>query len=164
MKVRLFHRGEPIEVTVDGDPAERTIGIRGVRHEVAAIAVGPVGGALLVDGRPVRFLAERTSGRIAVAVGGESFEFDLTGESKARRGSSAKGNPETRSPMPGKVLRVSVAVGAAVKPGEPLLILEAMKMENTLAAEVEGVVAEVHVSPGDMVDPGKLLVLIKPTG
>ncbi len=164
MKVRLFHRGEPIDVSVDGEPAEQKIGVGGANHQVAVIAAGLGGGALLVDGRPVRFLAERTSGRITVAVGGESFEFDLTGESKARRGSSAKGNPETRSPMPGKVLQVSVTVGAAVKPGEPLLILEAMKMENTLAAEVEGVVAEVHVSPGDMVDPGKLLVLIKVAG
>jgi biotin carboxyl carrier protein len=49
-----------------------------------------------------------------------------------------------------------------VKPGDPLLILEAMKMENVLSAEIAGTIRDVHVKPGDMVEPGKLLVLVEP--
>jgi biotin carboxyl carrier protein len=65
--------------------------------------------------------------------------------------------------MPGKVLQVSARPGMEVKPGDPLIILEAMKMENVLCAEIAGAVKEVHAEPGDMVEPGKLLVLIEPT-
>jgi biotin carboxyl carrier protein len=98
-----------------------------------------------------------------VAVGGECHEFETgTGSTKGRRSATGHQNPETRSPMPGKVLQVSAKPGDVVSPGDPLLILEAMKMENVLAAEIAGTVKEVHVKAGDMVDPGKLLVVITP--
>ena len=162
MKLKLFHQGEPLEVDVNGDPGNRVIHIGEIRHEVSEIACGGSSGALLVDGRPVRFLVHRSRERIQIAVCGESFEFDLTGETKSRRGARGTADPETRSPMPGKVLQVLTTVGASVKPGDPLLILEAMKMENVLTAEVMGIVADVHVRPGDMVEPGKLLVVVQP--
>jgi biotin carboxyl carrier protein len=60
------------------------------------------------------------------------------------------------------VLEVSAEAGREVSPGDPLLILEAMKMENVLVAEIAGTVKEVHVKAGDMVEPGKLLVLVTP--
>jgi len=64
------------------------------------------------------------------------------------------------APMPGRVSAVKVAVGARVRKGEELLVVEAMKMENALRAPRDGVVRAVHVSVGEMVAPGRALVEI----
>jgi len=64
------------------------------------------------------------------------------------------------APMPGQVLRVLVEVGQRVSAGDPLVILEAMKMEQTLRASADGVVEAIHVKQGDVVAPGDRLVEI----
>lgn len=64
------------------------------------------------------------------------------------------------APMPGTILDVRVKAGDSVKPGDVLLILEAMKMENELAADKAGVVKEVKVSKGQAVSGGDVLVVI----
>lgn len=162
MKIQLFHRGEGIEVEVDGAGATRTAKIGERRAEIVAITLDSSSGTVRVDGQPVRFLHQRAGDRLRIAIGGEYFDFELSDAGRSRRAASAHGNPETRAPMPGKVLQVSARVDDEVKPGDPLLILEAMKMENVLSAEIAGTVREVHVKPGEMVEPGKLLVLVEP--
>ena len=62
--------------------------------------------------------------------------------------------------MPGQVLKVLVTVGQPVSAGAPLVILEAMKMEQTLRASTDGVVEAVLVKPGDVVAPGDSLIKI----
>ena len=64
------------------------------------------------------------------------------------------------APMPGKVAAVLVAVGQPVERGAGLVVLEAMKMENEFRATGSGVVTEVHVSPGQAVNAGDVLVVI----
>jgi propionyl-CoA carboxylase alpha chain len=64
------------------------------------------------------------------------------------------------SPMPGKVLKILVETGQKVSAGDPLIILEAMKMEHTMRAALDGVVESILVSDGEVVGPGQLLVLI----
>jgi biotin carboxyl carrier protein len=162
VKLQLFHRGEAIEVEVDGTGDVRVAHLGETRTEIVPVTLGAGSGTVRVDGRPFRFLYARSANRVRVAVGGECFTFDLSAETKSKRVAGAHGNPETRAPMPGKVLQVSAEAGHEVNPGDPLLILEAMKMENVLAAEIAGTVKEVHVKPGDMVEPGKLLVLVVP--
>jgi biotin carboxyl carrier protein len=66
--------------------------------------------------------------------------------------------PEIVAPMPGKVLSVLVEEGQEVASGDGLLILEAMKMENRIVAEAPAVVRRVHVTGGQMVDGGALLI------
>ncbi len=65
------------------------------------------------------------------------------------------------SPMPGQVLRILVAEGQAVKPGDALIVLEAMKMEQTIKATIQGVVRAVLVKPAEVVAPGQMLVEIE---
>jgi propionyl-CoA carboxylase alpha chain len=65
------------------------------------------------------------------------------------------------SPMPGQVLRILVAQGSAVRIGDPLVVLEAMKMEQTIYAHADGVVDEVLVVAGQVVAPGQTLVRIR---
>lgn len=61
------------------------------------------------------------------------------------------------APMPGKIVDIKVNVGDAVKVNQPVLILEAMKMESEIVAEQDGVVASINVAKGDMVNPGDTL-------
>jgi biotin carboxyl carrier protein len=60
--------------------------------------------------------------------------------------------------MPGKVLAVRVAVSQQVAAGDPLVVLEAMKMETVVSAEATARVGAVHVADGAMVEPGQTLV------
>ena len=62
------------------------------------------------------------------------------------------------APMPGKVLEVLIPVGAKVSEGQPLMVLEAMKMEHRILADRQGVVSAIHYSPGDQVDAGSVLL------
>ena len=64
------------------------------------------------------------------------------------------------SPMPGNILRVLGNVGDTVTENQPLMILEAMKMENEIVAAKAGVVAGIHVKEGQVVNPGDALITI----
>ncbi|WP_405063244.1 acetyl/propionyl-CoA carboxylase subunit alpha [Kribbella sp. NBC_01505] len=64
------------------------------------------------------------------------------------------------APMPGTVIRVGVQVGEVVKQGQPLLWLEAMKMEHTIAAPADGVVGELNVEAGQQVEVGAVLAVV----
>mgnify|MGYP001172989903 CR=1 FL=1 len=65
-----------------------------------------------------------------------------------------------RSPMPGRILSVNVSVGDTVKKGQPIFILESMKMENTIASSIDGTVTSVHVAVSDSVQHGQTLAEI----
>jgi len=66
-----------------------------------------------------------------------------------------------KAPMPGKVTVVEVTVGQAVVPGDGLIVLEAMKMENEFKAQVTGTVKEIRAQAGQTVNPGDVLVVIE---
>lgn len=70
------------------------------------------------------------------------------------------GDSNVVAPMPGTILAVSVKVGDQVKPGDEVVILEAMKLENILTAETTGTVKAIHTSKGASVNAGDLLVEI----
>jgi len=63
-------------------------------------------------------------------------------------------------PMPGRVISIKVKVGDSVKIGSPILVLEAMKMQNEVVSNTEGVVREIRVSEGDLVESTDVLVII----
>ena len=73
---------------------------------------------------------------------------------------TAEGEAVT-APMPGNILKVNVTQGQAVREGEVLVILEAMKMENEIMAPRNGTVAQVAVTKGSTVDTGAVLVVIR---
>jgi len=73
----------------------------------------------------------------------------------------ATGNLEIKAPMPGKIVRVNCKPGQLISKGDVLIIVESMKMENNLLAQLDGEVEFVSVSPGELVDSSRILVKIK---
>ncbi len=65
------------------------------------------------------------------------------------------------APMPGVVLGVMVSVGQRVKPGEPVILIEAMKMENEIKSDIEGTIKEILVSKGDTVQEQDVLLVLE---
>lgn len=70
------------------------------------------------------------------------------------------GSVTVAAPMPGKILGVKAAAGQAVKKGEVIVILEAMKMESEIIAPQDGTIASVHVATGDTVEAGAVLATL----
>ena len=73
---------------------------------------------------------------------------------------AAAGGQSVEAPMPGKILDIRVKVGDAVKYGQPVVIMEAMKMETEIVAPADGTVASVNVNSGDTVETGAVLVTL----
>ncbi len=102
--------------------------------------------------------------RLVVSVNRRRFTVDLADSydaTVARLGLATSVEVQTNdvsAPMPGLILQILVAAGDEVEAGEPLLVLEAMKMENVIKAEGTGTVAAVHVQQGDAVDKRQLLI------
>ena len=76
----------------------------------------------------------------------------------------AGGGAGPATPVPGTVTHVAVAVGDAVEAGQPLVVLEAMKMEHTIRADDDGIVTELHVSVGQSVDAHTVVATVVVTG
>ena len=121
--------------------------------------------SLLVGG--VSYVADVADreGACVVEVAGESYTIDVEEETRhiirTRSGAKASEDGHTvRAPMPGKITHVPVAPGDAVAPGDTLVVVEAMKMENELKASVAGTVREVRVQAGQAVNLGDVLVVV----
>jgi len=70
------------------------------------------------------------------------------------------GNGTIPTPIPGQIISINVTVGETVRSGQKLLVLEAMKLENSITATMDGTVAEILVSEGDVVAQGQTLVVL----
>jgi glutaconyl-CoA decarboxylase len=124
-------------------------------------------GTVLVDGIAYSVVLEGET----ATMGEESFPFEVSGLAvtsaapapppPAAFAASEAGTGAVLAIMPGKIIRVLVEPGQAVDEGEPVCVLEAMKMENELNARQSGTVKAVHVSPGDDVQKDQVLVEIE---
>jgi len=155
--------GERREVDVDGD-------IAGLDGESAAVRLEDVPGTpvrlVTVGDRVHRVVVRRglTRGAYTLWVGGWRFEGDALDErTRAIRDITAaaagpSGPAPVVAPMPGLIVRVSVAVGDEVTAGQAVVAIEAMKMENELRASAAGRVTAVAVEPGTPVEKGMILI------
>jgi len=110
-------------------------------------------------GKKIRVPALKFQGRLWFHWQGASHVVDVSGGTRAKGQDKGKSNPGVIcAPMPGKVTRVSVKKDESVNRGQPLVVMEAMKMEYTLEADRDGKVSEVNVKPGMQVGLGEVLV------
>ena len=111
-----------------------------------------------VDGIQHAFRVSETNDQVFVQ--SQASSATITRLPRYPRSPGASEHESAFAPMPGQVLKILVEVGQQVSPGDPLVILEAMKMEQTLRAAAGGVVEAVLVKQGDVVAPGDALIEI----
>jgi len=126
----------------------------GERVEVRSAEDGPAGLSLEVGGEPHRIRAARRGDRAFIWCDGEVFEFCRA--RPADRGGSERA--DLRAPMPGRIRQTLVSVGEAVRRGQVLLILEAMKMEHAIRSPRDATVHRLPHREGDLVETGAPLV------
>jgi acetyl/propionyl-CoA carboxylase alpha subunit len=138
-------------VSVDGEALE----------SVRLLGVGPEHVDLEVDGVRRSFAVYRKDD--VSYVDGPGGAFELAAVPRFIDPASVAHAGSLLAPMPGSVLRVLAEAGAQVVAGQPLVVLEAMKMEHTVSAPADGTLSEVNVSSGDQVDTGQVMAVVVPT-
>jgi biotin carboxyl carrier protein len=166
--------GDTVErVEVSGADGRYQVAIGDQRWEVDARLTAQGICSLLIDG--VSWLADVTpeadaaatpaASAFAVQVGGESYLVRVEEETRylirTRGGAAAAGGQTLTAPLPGKITHIAVRPGDTVGPGDTLVVIEAMKMENEFKAARAGTVREVRVAPGQAVNPGDVLVVLE---
>jgi acetyl-CoA/propionyl-CoA carboxylase biotin carboxyl carrier protein len=159
----LTQPGHPhIEVAVTGRAADAQVRIG---ENLVRAAARLEGDELVVEhaGTTRRYARARDGAVLWLAADGVSWALTQTDRLTAARAdaAAATGGPIT-SPMPGTVLDVRVHAGDRVTAGQPLLVVEAMKMEHTITAQIDGIVAELPVRAGQQVALDEQLALITP--
>jgi biotin carboxyl carrier protein len=163
MKYLVDVNGERVVVELDGAHAE----VDGERVDVSLTQIAGTPVRLVRIGEQVhRVVARRGAARGSwqLDVDGARVEAEALDERmraiKDLTAASAKasGPAPLVAPMPGRVVRIAVAIGDTVTAGQGLAVIEAMKMENELRASAAGVVTAIRVSPGQAVEKGAVLV------
>jgi biotin carboxyl carrier protein len=155
--------GVRLDVARDGEGIR--LGDVLVRAHLADVAGTPET-VLTIDEEVHRVVMQRgvARGQYILWIDGHRYEVEALDE-RARairdlssQAAHAAGPAPLVAPMPGLIVRVNVEVGEAVTPGAPVVVMEAMKMENELRAHSAGVVTAVRVQPGSIVEKGTVLV------
>jgi len=152
--------GESVTIDIESLPQGGYRVRDGSGHELGAEVLAIRAGALVltIGGRTVE--AQPSDQEVTLA--GQRFNaFAQSERDRARAataGGEARGAKELRAPMPGRIVRVACAPGEQVTQGSPLIVIEAMKMQNELKAKAEARVRSVRVQAGDTVERGALLV------
>ena len=163
MKWVVRGNGDVHEVDVEIDGKGYSVVIDGRHHPVELVCLDGAVASLRypADGRSFQVTYQRRDDGWRIGVGEREFDLEVLTPVEAIEAvasAQAKGPSRLFAPIPGKVVQVKVAPGDVVTPGQSLVVLEAMKMENELAAEQAGRVAAVHVVDGATVESGEVLV------
>ena len=127
------------------------IALDGVRCAVRVLVHGPEQGP-------------EPGAALTVFIAGESWQLDEVDPLQPPAGALVAAGRLT-APMPGRIVQLLVAAGDPVRRGQPMMVVEAMKMEHTIAAPRDGTVLAVHYAPGDLVEEGaELIALVEPDG
>ena len=163
MKYIVQIRERSLEVVIDADGV--SVDGQRVDAHVSDVEGTPVH-LVTINGEVHRAVARRgeTRGKYSLSLDGYRYELEALDErTRAIRDlSAAQGGPAGPAPiiapMPGLIVRVNVNVGDQVQPGQGLVVMEAMKMENELKTQAAGKVKSVLVTPGTAVEKGAKLV------
>jgi propionyl-CoA carboxylase alpha chain len=164
----VFSAPQRVSYTAAGEAREVTYRLRGDR--VAAEVNGEPVEALVLGATPDQVDLEIGGTRRVYRVhqAADGTYVDASDGSSALRETPRFGDPtklapagSLLAPMPGLVLRVLAEPGTAVTAGQPILVLEAMKMEQTVSAPADGVLAELHAKAGDQVSTGQVLAVLE---
>ncbi|TMQ65352.1 MAG: hypothetical protein E6K77_02865 [Candidatus Eisenbacteria bacterium] len=164
MRILLSKGSQDLEVEVEPEGSAYRVTLGDRTHRVDGVIESAM--RVRIDARPVEGWVRRQAETIVVDLHGRAFRFrirDPRAPKLARRRSledAARG--ELHAPMPGLVVLVLTHEGEEVEAGRPVVVIEAMKMQNALVAPVAGRVRSIPVTPGSAVETGQLLLAITP--
>jgi biotin carboxyl carrier protein len=156
--------GKQFEWRFDDDGS---VFLAGQKVAVEVQRISKHGLSILFDGKSYHAVVNRNDLKYDVLISGNSYAVASEDSTKRFVSQLLSGSRhrssimEVRSPMPGMVVRCEVREGSPVKVGDGLFILEAMKMENEIRANNEGVVKKIHVADRQVVEKGELLMIIE---
>jgi len=158
-------REQTVEVTQQG-PGIFEVRLGGQVHLVDAYRHDYGTLSLLVDGASYSATLDERGARLHVRVADSVYPIEILDEKKLRLRravgrSPVEGKRTLTAPMPGKVVKVLVALGDEVKEGQPLVVVEAMKMENEMKSPRDGKVVELHVREGQTVESDAKLCAVE---
>jgi len=163
MNLTFWIDGEEFRLKLEDGSAGRLRAVLGQRsYEVRAEFINPEEVLLNIDGRVYNVTVSSNSLSHSVIVNGHLFRVDKRAPLRAgreERGRSRKG--DVTVPMPGRVVQVLAAEGEEVCQGQPILILEAMKMQNEIKSPCAGRLSRLHVRPGASVETGAVLFSVE---
>lgn len=163
MKYHVLVDGEhyEVDVQVDGGGIRTTIGDEQRHIDVATLVDGSAY-SLVMNGRSVDVGVEENGDVLELLIGGSRYPTDVLGEreylARSIREETETGDSAVRAVMTGILRDVRVQPGDTVTAGQVLFILEAMKMENEVKVEVDGIVGAVHAAAGETVEQGDVIV------
>ena len=151
--VQVHREGQRFVLSLDG--REQSIDLARLDAQVLSLLLGHSSHEVVVS--------SVATGGVTVTVDGVAVQASVNSRrrwGKTDAAATASGPQRVIAPMPGKVVRVLVAPGDVVEARQPLVVIEAMKMENELRAVRSGTVAEVPAREGQSVDAGALLLVV----
>ncbi len=161
MRFRLIVDGETHELDVEGEPPRMVVQVDGVTYrartardgDAVVVRIGPRRHRIAMHGSQV------TVDGIAREVVTESLDAgSLAAGPEAHRSGAVL---EVRPPMPGRMVKVTVAAGDRVKRGQTLAVLEAMKMQNEIPAPADAVVRSVGVREGESIASDRVIAVLE---
>lgn len=165
MTQRFRHGSHEGEVKIRQEGATLNLVHEGHESEFEMVST-PSGVGLLREGKVYNVtVGQESDEKLELFVNGQAIPVDWIDERRFRgpRGPQGAGSErEIRAIMPGRVIRVHVGPGDILEAGDPVLVLEAMKMENEIKALVTGTVREILAEVGKSVEAGEVLLRIDP--
>lgn len=163
MKYEITLHGVTREVDVEATADGRyRVSWDGETHDIDLLRPTPEAYQMLIDGESWEAGAVKVEGGFLVDVMGLSSHVEVVDpRRKALRHSAGAQGGLIGTQMPGRVVRILHAVGTAVSKGQPVIVIEAMKMENELKSPIDGTIAEIYVAEGQPVEAGTRLVRVE---
>jgi biotin carboxyl carrier protein len=157
-KVEIRKEGSVYFCEIDGKPFTAD----------AELIDGPSAMSLIIDKKCYEAVITSVGKKMIVSTEGDEFEVELSDVLEHRSGGKAvtgadSEHEEVKAPMPGVVVALEVETGQRIAPGSPVVIVEAMKMQNEISTLAGGVVKKVLVKAGDVVDSQQPLVILSAT-
>ena len=163
MKLNLTINGAAREIEIIASPPHCRFHWNSSVRSAEVESVGPGVYSILLDGRSYDARVERAGTATVIVIGGYRFEVEVLDPRRwsPKSALAAHGVANLSAPMPGRVVRVLVALGEIVEAGKVILVVEAMKMQNEMKAPRAGRVASLRAVEGATVTAGEILASIE---
>ena len=165
MKLKAIINDQEHDLTVNTDGGRVQAEIDGRVYDIELREPEPGSYLFIRDAEVHECRVNKAPEGFGVTLHGRNYAVAIVDPKRLRSGPDAHGHhhghAEITAPMPGKVVKVQIEVGATVEKGSGVVVVEAMKMQNEMKSPRAGVVVSINVKPGDTVNAGDVLAVVE---